>query len=203
MNKLKTYNGQTPTKQIALKIDGIQAIRKGDVVFSRKGKPLHNIDATLLEEGKHYEIFVENFSTTQSIVKRRGHPRRVERTHCYEIWPGTDKRLRLNMVIDVKTHFANALKRGYEGLVIDQLYKMKPIETYDVPVMGIQAGKGKHVGRMGALITPMGKVGGGFSDRERKRKWQLGTLIEVECMQLTADGKFRHPRFVRIRWDKG
>jgi hypothetical protein len=26
--------------------------------------------------------------------------------------------------------------------------------------------------------------------------------IEVEAMGLTPAGKFRHPRFVRVRWDK-
>jgi ATP-dependent DNA ligase len=81
-----------------------------------------------------------------------------------------------------------------------------------VTVTEIIEGTGKHKGRMGALMTPMGKVGTGFTDQERKEWWgrkallgnhpTLAWLIEVECMQLTPDGKFRHPRFLRIRYDK-
>jgi ATP-dependent DNA ligase len=50
----------------------------------------------------------------------------------------------------------------------------------------------------------MGKVGTGFSDAMRKEDWnsRIGEFIEVECMQLTPDGKFRHPRFLKRRWDK-
>jgi len=59
---------------------------------------------------------------------------------------------------------------------------------------------------MGALMTDMGKVGTGFTDMERQEWWikrnsRVGTVIEVECMQLTPDGLFRHPRFVRWRPD--
>jgi ATP-dependent DNA ligase len=66
---------------------------------------------------------------------------------------------------------------------------------------------------MGALQTAMGKVGTGFTDEDREHFWDLdwnrnpdGTfkpvMIEVSCMQLTPDGKFRHPAFERIRYDK-
>ena len=61
---------------------------------------------------------------------------------------------------------------------------------------------------MGALITEMGKVGTGFTDINREwwadpcRDLPVPYIIEVECMGLTKNGKFRHPRFKRIRWDK-
>jgi ATP-dependent DNA ligase len=29
-----------------------------------------------------------------------------------------------------------------------------------------------------------------------------GPIIEVECMGLTPSGKFRHARYLRVRWDK-
>jgi len=53
----------------------------------------------------------------------------------------------------------------------------------------------------------MGKVGVGFSDVERETWWtpvfrRPGIIIEVECMELTPAGRFRHPRFIRIREDK-
>jgi DNA ligase-1 len=118
-----------------------------------------------------------------------------------------------------------AVADGYEGLVLRQgskWLKVKPIETYDVKVTGIIEGTGKHKGRMGALMTEMGIVGTGFSDAEREEWWafvdrditvgmlgrkpifaiKINRTIEVECMQLTPGGKFRHPRFLRIRYDK-
>ena len=63
------------------------------------------------------------------------------------------------------------------------------------------------VGVLGAFLTPMGKVGTGFTDGERGQFWRernqlLSQMVEVSCMQVTSDGKFRHPRFVRLRPDK-
>jgi DNA ligase-1 len=113
----------------------------------------------------------------------------------------------------IEDALANVLTCGDEGLVLQQgevRLKVKPKQSYDVPVTGIIAGKGKHAGRMGALITPMGNVGTGFSDAQRKEFAALFAdgpgdfqhIIEVEAMGLTPAGKFRHPRFVRVRWDK-
>ncbi|MEE8597957.1 MAG: hypothetical protein V3S69_00265 [Dehalococcoidales bacterium] len=86
---------------------------------------------------------------------------------------------------------------------------IKPSETHDVLVTDVIEGTGKYVGMMGALMTPMGKVGTGFTDADRKWFWDtrivnkdLPLLIEVECMSVTKNGKFRHARFKRIRWDK-
>jgi len=49
----------------------------------------------------------------------------------------------------------------------------------------------------------MGNVGTGLTDDQRRQFWAKPPLtIEVECMELTPDGKFRHPRFKRERFDK-
>jgi ATP-dependent DNA ligase len=99
------------------------------------------------------------------------------------------------------------VSQGYEGLVLrqgDRWLKVKPKETYDVLVTGIVEGTGKYAGKLGALITDMGKVGTGFTDKDREDLFTLpiNTIIEVECMELTPKGKFRHPRFIRVRYDK-
>ena len=80
--------------------------------------------------------------------------------------------------------------------------KVKSSDTFDVQVTDVVPGRGKHTGRMGALMTERGKVGTGFTDAQRSEVWQAGEIIEVECMSLTPSGKFRHPRFVRRRFDK-
>jgi len=97
------------------------------------------------------------------------------------------------------------LKRGDEGLVIYQgevSYKVKPRENHDVIVTGFTEGKGKYSGLVGALETNMGKVSGMTDQQRADFTKELPEVIEVECMGLTKNGKFRHPRFIRVRFDK-
>lgn len=203
MLKMKMWDGVTQPKfEVSIKLDGIQAMLQDGVVMSRSNKKLYNVDPNLLEEGKRYEIYVESFALTNSILRTHDHPRKVTKEDVYEIFPGIDERLRLPVDIDVEIEFSRVRKLGYEGLILDRKFKVKDLETYDVEVIGIIPGKGKHLGRMGALLTTKGKVGTGFSDADREIDWNVGDMIEVACMELTPTGKFRHPRFIRNRWDK-
>ncbi len=201
MNKLKLYNGQPVKKCISLKLDGIQCMLKDGQVVSRAEKPLYNIDPTLLEDGKRYECYLGSFKETESVLRTHNHQRKVQKHELYEIWPETDGRLQLPLA-DVQSLFNLALQHGYEGLVIDQKYKLKPKETHDVVILKVIPGKGKYEGKMGALLTERGKVGSGFTDEQRALEWRVGDMIEVDCMELTEAGNFRHPRFIRLRWDK-
>lgn len=195
MIKLKPWRGEAYTTA-SLKIDGIQVHLSDGKVLSRSGKSLHNIDPSLLEENKIYECFLGDFQTTVSVLRSFNSDRKVTKDELYEIYPGIDPRLVTTMSL------SEALAAGYEGLVLDRKYKAKAKHTLDVPIIDIIPGKGKHEGKMGALLTYCGKVGTGFTDKERSREWQIGEIIEVEFMEMTPDGKFRHPRFVRDRWDK-
>ena len=74
-------------------------------------------------------------------------------------------------------------------------------------ITGYGEGKGKHLGRLGYVLTAKGDVGSGFTDTERETLWAeakaerlVGQVIEVSC--ITPDGQFRHPFFVRMRPDK-
>jgi hypothetical protein len=194
---MKEYSGQSFTS-VSFKIDGINARRVGDQVLSRRDKPLYNVPYLLLEEGFTYEIFLGSFKETTSVLRSHSHPFKITEEHIFKLTPVVDLRLiaPLNITLD------RALELGYEGLVFDGKWKLKPKPTFDVQVLSTQPGTGKHFGRMGALLTPMGKVGTGFTDKEREEEWSFGDLIEVECLELTEDGKFRHPRFIRRRWDK-
>ncbi|UGA43028.1 hypothetical protein HU230_0032865 [Bradyrhizobium quebecense] len=106
--------------------------------------------------------------------------------------------------------YANDL--GHEGLVLRQRnhwIKVKPEETHDVTITGFFEGRGKHSGRLGYVTTAKGGVGSGFSDTERELLWAeakagrlVGQMIEVSCLEITLDGQFRHPFFVRMRPDK-
>lgn len=207
MKKLKVWEGQPASKLITIKVDGIQVMRgRGTSVISRASKPLFNIAPDLLEPGARYEVFVEDFETTKSIVSTYDHRRKVTANELFRIWPDVDPRLVLlegpQSVAVIEKVYKQTLKKGFEGLVIDQMWKLKPDLTFDVPVIGVVPGTGENEGLMGSLITPMGKVGVGFTRKERAQPWPLGTMIEVKCMGLTKDGKFRQPRFVRDRFDK-
>lgn len=204
MKKMKMWEGQKPERTISIKLDGIQAmLNEHNEVVSRSGKPLHNISPYLLEQGKKYECFLGTFKKTDSVLSTYNHAYKVGKEELFEIWPEIDERLRVAVDEDVQDMFAAVLSMGFEGLVIDHKYKVKPKENYDVPIIGIEiSAKGQFKGLMGALITPMGKVGTGFTKAMRGEIWTIGEVIEVECMELTPDGKFRHPRFVRRRWDK-
>lgn len=211
---MKSWNGLDLQDYwlITRKIDGVQAIVTSEKVVSRANKPLYNLE-WLKDAPGTYEIFRKDWATSVSLVRSQS-PTDACRQDAYCLNP-IDKRLiygvyhhpkaiRINALMD------DAISEGYEGLVLhshngwDPL-KVKPKASYDVLVTGMIEGEGKHKGRLGAFMTPMGKVGTGFTDQERQYFWNskdpIGT-IEVECMGLTPAGKFRHPRFIRVRFDK-
>lgn len=119
--------------------------------------------------------------------------------------------------------YEEALDRGYEGLVIkkeDSLahdgrnidwQKIKPVDTVDVEVTGIEPGTGKYQGMVGALVCDFAgkkiRVGSGLSDLQRNN-WILdpnaivGKTIEVSYMELSKNGALRHPRLTTVRGDK-
>lgn len=109
--------------------------------------------------------------------------------------------------------------KGYEGAIVKlsgshylpgrskNWMKLKNEETEDVPITGVFEGEGKYSQMLGGFETPLGRVGSGFTDGQRQEWWALretlvGKTIEVEFHEKTADGMFRHPRFVRFRGDK-
>ena len=91
--------------------------------------------------------------------------------------------------------------------------KIKGYETHDLPVVGVFEGEGRLAGTLGGLIVDYRgvqvRVGSGFSDQDRAQLWTLwhqgdldGVLVEVGAHETTRDGSLRHPRLVRVRWDK-
>lgn len=228
----RPWNGKDLTGdwEFTLKIDGVRALWVDSGWVSRAGKPLYNIpDPIQYRNGKppkptDCEVYCskpgrsskENYRATIQCVRAATKDRPIYSTELYSLDP-LDARLRAGTYLSptaafIKSEMEDAVHRGYEGLVLrqgDKWLKVKPVETHDVPIEKIIEGNpgGKHEGRMGAVMTPMGKVGTGFSDFEREAIWadriaHIGVTIEVSCMQLTPDGKFRHPRFERFRYDK-
>jgi len=207
---MKVWNGQALKDEwlVTIKLDGVCAIVKDDVALSRANKPLLHLEH--LADGI-YEIFLGSWEETVSRIRTHEGPP-IPKKYVYCLDP-PDKRLHIKVLdnpepLVIRSYLAKALKDGHEGLVLHgpegKLLKVKPIETYDIPVLGVIKGKGKHLGKLGALMTEKGNVGTGFTDVEREELLYTrpGTVIEVEAMGLTPKGRFRHPRFKRVRFDK-
>lgn len=182
--------------------------------------PSEGFEAYRVTPGKSSK---ENFYETNGSLKAKNKPERA--LTIQDLFPlqPIDSRLDLGTMLDptegeIIALLANVLDAGFEGLVLRQgtkWVKVKPTETYDMTVRDCIEGEGKHKGRLGAVVTDRGNVGTGFTDEEREEWWgwhlfkkaghaeaQTKRIIEVSCMSLTADGKFRHPRFERLREDK-
>lgn len=226
MNKPKLWKNEDLTGiwQVTIKLDGVRALLGNGKVLSRSGKPLYNLDRFCLDGVvRDVEVYCGSWNQTASKVRTQSSVE-VFANELYDIDP-IDPRLILcelenPTVSDIEAKLKYVVDKGYEGIVLRQgdiWYKVKPSETYDVKVIGIIEGKGKHKGKMGALETEMGNVGTGFTDAERTQFWnwhlniicerypqslETATVIEVECDSLTKDGKFRNPRFKRVRFDK-
>jgi ATP-dependent DNA ligase len=186
---------------------------------SRAQKPLFNLPPWKPGKPRDCEVFVNNFRDTIKAVRTRSlkaNTPSIQTRHIYGL-ELLDHRLHLGSITNpTPEHIYAQLRRanqlGHEGLVLrqnDRWIKVKPSEGYDVAISGFVEGRGKHHGRLGHVKTAMGGVGSGFSDAERESLWTealagrlIGQVIEVSCLQITADGMFRHPVFVRLRPDK-
>ena len=86
--------------------------------------------------------------------------------------------------------------------------KIKDIQTFDLEIIGVEEGKGKYTGTLGALILNHNGVSvkaSGMTDNMRNHFWYnspIGQIAEVDAQEVTRDGSLRHPRFIRLREDK-
>jgi DNA ligase-1 len=83
------------------------------------------------------------------------------------------------------------------------LLKVKRFHDDEAVVLEHQPGKGKHKGKMGALLVQMKggtlfSVGTGFSDAMRADPPAIGSTITFRYQELTDAGVPRFPSFVRI-----
>lgn len=108
------------------------------------------------------------------------------------------------------------LRDGGEGLVLHRadapyvsgrtplLLKLKPQQDAEAVVIGQVLGRGKHLGRMGALRvrTDAGVeflIGTGFSDAQRESPPPLGSVVTFTHRGTTAGGVPRFASYLRLR----
>jgi DNA ligase-1 len=119
----------------------------------------------------------------------------------------------------LKTELARVEALGGEGLMMRRpgskyeagrstsLLKVKTFHDAEGRVVGHEGGKGKHKGRLGALVLVMPdgtrfNVGTGFSDAERESPPPVGAIVTYRYQELTKDGVPRFPSYVGVAIDK-
>ncbi|KVE35692.1 ATP-dependent DNA ligase [Burkholderia sp. BDU5] len=124
--------------------------------------------------------------------------------------------------VSLATHLVK--QGGYDGAILrdpdglwtagsgtdGEIIKVKAAETYDLRVVGVEEGKGKYKGTLGALVCqgPKGHVKvSGMTDAQRDEWWAdptkiVGQIVEVQCLGFTNMGSLREPRFKGVRFDK-
>ena len=96
-------------------------------------------------------------------------------------------------------------KAPYESGRSKNLLKFKRTLDAEARIIGIENGKGKNAGRMGALkclMIPEGKefkIGTGFTDAQRDRHPPIGSIVTYKYQELTKAGLPRFPVFDRVR----
>lgn len=110
------------------------------------------------------------------------------------------------------------VKMGGEGLMLhrgaslylggrnNDLLKVKPFDDAEARVVEHVTGKGKHSGRLGALVveTPDGKrfkLGTGLTDAEREDPPPIGSWVTYRYNGTNPSGLPRFARFMRVRED--
>ncbi|EKO3550427.1 DNA ligase [Vibrio fluvialis] len=92
----------------------------------------------------------------------------------------------------------------YQAGRSNDLLKLKKHQDAEARVVGYKIGNGKYKGLMGSVLVRTDEgtefyVGTGFSDEQRMNPPEIGSLITYRYNGLTAEGKPRFARFVRVR----
>jgi DNA ligase 1 len=108
------------------------------------------------------------------------------------------------------------VRAGGEGLMLhradapyttgrsDLLLKLKPQQDAEAVVVAHWPGKGKHLGRVGALQvrTPQGvefALGSGLTDEQRQNPPKVGQVVTFTYRGMTSQGVPRFATFLRLR----
>lgn len=191
-------------------IPGVDFYRSSGFIRDHKQHP--NAEYHIFDAPSVKEPFIRRLDYISEIVKNINDPR-------IKMVPHT--------LIDTHEEaiimYNNYRLQGFEGSMIkpiDYQYvgsrskswlKIKNFDTYDLKVVGFYEGKGKYEGNLGGIIVDYKgvevKVGGGFSDLERKVIYEnpedtVGKIVEVHSHEVTPEGSLREPRFKGWRFDK-
>ena len=155
----------------------------------------------------HPGNFDERLSVLQSTVKRIGQP-----------WVVAVPQQRVASDAALQALLARTVRGGGEGLMLhrgsslyragrsDDLIKLKTHDDTEARVVAHLPGKGKHAGRLGALLVEMPsgqrfRLGTGLSDAERSAPPPIGSWVTYRFRGTHDSGLPRFASFVRVRED--
>jgi DNA ligase-1 len=131
-------------------------------------------------------------------------------------WLRTVAQFRVADSAALQAQLKSTVASGGEGLMLHRaqahwqpgrsadLRKLKLVPDEDAKVVGHIDGKGKHAGRMGALLleSPEGKrfaLGTGFTDAQREAPPAVGAFVTYRYRDRTPAGLPRFASFLRVR----
>jgi len=126
------------------------------------------------------------------------------------------KQYPINRQQQVKQFLQDVVRQSGEGVVVrnpntayqtgrlSSALKVKQYLDTECVIKKILPGKGKYIGKMGALLCKtkggmLVKIGSGFKDIQRENPPPIGTTITFKYFGLTKKGKPKYPVFLRIR----
>lgn len=150
--------------------------------------------------------------STQTFERRyqRMHEELKGRSHFLKVIP----QYSLDSQEALESALAKMTNLGGEGLMLHKktalyqvgrsqnIVKLKRIDEAQARVVGYQAGKGRLVGMMGALLLQMPngkqfKLGTGFSDEQRRNPPEIGSQVNYQYRGLTHKGLPRFASFIQ------
>lgn len=217
--------------ELVLKEEGLsdsEAFQKGTGIAMSKDKDKSNLHLVI------FDVIPKDIFETQGITENYSRRKEILDTINFTI-----QRFKLNNLETVKIfyqgndhsqieHWLNyAEENDMEGVMINlntpyefkrtkNLIKVKKFYTYDLKVIAVEEGEGKHLGRLGAVVVDFKgnpvRVGSGFTDELRESIWKdpdsiIGKIIEVKYKEVTKNKdngaeSLQFPVFVTIRKDK-
>ncbi len=155
----------------------------------------------------HPGVFTQRIEAYVGLVRRIDQP-----------WVQAVPQARVGSHAELMARLDRMVREGGEGLMLhrgdapyravrnDDLLKVKTHEDAEARVIGHLPGKGRHAGRLGALLvqTPEGvrfKLGTGFSDAQRESPPAVGAWVTYRFRGLNDSGVPRFASFLRLRPD--
>ena len=156
----------------------------------------------------HPGSFDERLAALQTTVARIAQP-----------WVQAVPQQRITNDAALQALLAQTVRAGGEGLMLhrgasiyragrsDDLIKVKTHDDTEALVVAHLPGKGKHAGRLGALLVEMPsgqrfKLGTGFSDAQREAPPAIGSWVTYRFRGQHDSGLPRFASFVRVREDR-
>lgn len=177
----------------------------------RKDMPVdaewQKITYQLFELPQAQGTFEARVQRMQVVVKKANSPY-LKAVQQFRIKDESSLKNKLNQVVKAQgeglmLHLANA---EYVTGRSHVLLKLKPYLDAEAKVLGYVAGRGKYLGKMGALLVENAegvrfKLGTGFTDKERENPPKIGSTVTYTYKDLTKTGKPKFASFLRVRKD--